>query len=502
MSSIEQAEQHIAQGEYYLAEQIFTALTHNRPTSKETGYAYMGLGKLALISKKADQAVELFSQSCEFLAGDVKPLSLLADAFNMANAAEDALTVLNYANQIVPASPQLRYQLAQQQILMGELQQAKSHLLLAVEAIELTHNEDLTQLSFEEITIYCHCLLSLSQLISAADSGEQLLDKAIKLKQLCDKVHNDTGELTRAWIVLNYSLGNLFDHNRDYRQAFSHYQQANSLQYQGCSVSTTELAAYFHSIKTFVDADAISIQSDRDFDIIPIFLLGLPCTGSNLLEQLLVNHRQIGSAGECDYLNDNVLSLAYKLTAKHYPRCISDLTLQQLDDLGELYLTKLKQYVNPEFDTKAISGHHQIFHPEITHIIDRFPENFQTIGLIYKLFPNAKIINMTRCPKAVSWSIYQHYFANSAPHLCCQDAFTLYCREYEKLMEHWRQAAPGVVLDLSYESLVAEPAEQLKRVLTFCQLPFDDTLLMQMQAVISPTDKTENVNWQHYQHFR
>ena len=151
MSTIEQAEQHIALGEYYLAQQIFTALTHNRPTSKETGYAYMGLGKLALISKNGDKAVELLSQSCEFLAGDIKPLSLLAEAFNMVNATEDALTVLNYANQVVPESPKLRYQLARQQIVMGEPEQAKAHLLLALSGLDFTDDGELSQLSIEDV---------------------------------------------------------------------------------------------------------------------------------------------------------------------------------------------------------------------------------------------------------------------------------------------------------------------------------------------------------------
>ncbi|QYJ99771.1 tetratricopeptide repeat-containing sulfotransferase family protein [Shewanella psychrotolerans] len=522
MSSIEQAEQHIAQGEYYLAQQIFTALTHNRPTSKETGYAYMGLGKLALLSKNGHKAVELLSQSCEFLAGDTTPLSLLAEAFNMVNAAEDALTVLNYANQIVPESPTLRYQLGRQQIAMGELEQAKAHLLLALSGLGLTDNAHPCELSIEEVSIYSQCLLSLSQLVIHADpvanlnmnvgdntstkAVNRLLEKALRLNQLCDNINtnidaninNDAVTLNSARIVLHYCLGHLFHHRQAHRLAFDHYQQANNLQHQGCCVSTSELAAYFHSIKTFVNKGAISVHSDRHFDITPIFILGLPRTGASILEQLLVKHNQIGSAGECDYLNDDVLSSAYKLTAKHYPRCISDLDVQQLNTLGELYLRKLKQYVNPEFDTKAIRGDSRVFHPDITHIIDRSPANFQTVGLIYKLFPNAKVINLTRQPEAVSWSVYQHYFEKSEPHLCSLKEFELYRQEYEALMAYWHQTLPGFVLDVSYEALVDLPESQISRVLAFCRLPFGDTQVKQMKEIISAFNMVKDVSWQDY----
>ncbi|QYJ87839.1 sulfotransferase [Shewanella mesophila] len=517
MSSIERAEHHIAQGEYYLAEQIFTALTHNRPTSKETGYAYMGLGKLALIAKKGDEAVERLSQSCEFLAGDIQPLSLLAEAFNLVNAKEDALTVLNYANQIVPESPALRYQLAKQQIVMGELEQAKSHLLLAIEALDLIHSNDLTALSIEQVSIYSHCLLSLSQLITTGRpvdtntdnintitsdrTQSPLLKKAFALNQFCESLNDDSETLVTARIVLNYSLGHLFHYNGDHRQAFGFYRQANILQHQHCNVTTSELAAYVHSIKSFVNNDTLAIGSDRQFNITPIFIFGLPCTGSNLLEQMLVNHRQVDSAGECDYLDEDILRAAYKSTAKFYPRCIGDLDICQLNSLSEQYLRQLKQYVNPEFDTKAVSGHSQIFHPDITHIIDSSPANFQTVGLIYKLFPSAKIINMTRGADAVSWSVYQHYFPQNEPHLCCQKEFELYRQEYETLMEHWRQTLPSFVLDVSYEALVAHPEAQISRVLAFCKLPFGDTQVKQMKAIISVSNMAKDVSWQDYQGF-
>ncbi|MGE6648872.1 tetratricopeptide repeat-containing sulfotransferase family protein [Shewanella colwelliana] len=513
MSSLSQAEQYLVKGEYRLAEQTFTELTHNRPSSKETGYAFMGLGQLALMAKKGDAAVEHLSHACEFLSGEIKPLCLLADAFNMVNAHEDALTVLNYANQVVPESATLRYQLAQQQILMGESEQAKAHLKLAIEQLSQRYLDATDLFSIEALSLFANCLLSFSCLQKVqfdrqqvapltcqsanAHFDSQIQTQTYALLELCDKNYRQHSSVDGIKVRLHYALANQFHRQTHYAQALTHYKQANRSQFEQCKVTTSELTAYFDLIKAFAGPDALAIQSDQTFDVTPIFILGLPNSGASRLEQMLCAHPQVDSAGECSYLADDVLTTAYKLTAKHYPRSLSDLSTEQLNHLAEHYLNRLKQFVNPEFDANALSHSNQRFHPEVTHIIDRLPANFQSIGLIYKLFPHAKVINVRREANAVKWAVYQRCFAGNQPYFCSLTEFEHYQHAYNSLMAHWDKTLPGVVFDLHGERLISEAEKQLSTLLCFCQLPEDESVIT--HSAVQSQGIAGDQGWQHYQ---
>ncbi|WP_428614641.1 hypothetical protein, partial [Shewanella sp.] len=132
MSSLSQAQDYLAKGEYLAASRLFNEALKQPLTEHEKGLTYLGLGELALLQGDARDAEQLINKACGYLSGETIPLELLARAYNLLGDHEDALMVLNYANQIAPDSAELRYQLGVQQVLMGEPMQAKSHFLLAL----------------------------------------------------------------------------------------------------------------------------------------------------------------------------------------------------------------------------------------------------------------------------------------------------------------------------------------------------------------------------------
>jgi len=449
LSPLQQADNFIQQGQLLAAEAIYNELLND---NVNTGSAYLGLGNIALILNQFDKAISLLNQACHLLPESTSSLLKLATAFNAVCSEQDALTVLNYAQTTFPQSAQVHYQLAQQHLMLGEFTQAEQTLRAIF--------------TLDSGPMLSHALFELVRCKRYTVQDVEMLQQRLN-KQIADNTEQT---------VLHYALGNVYHDSLDYQSAWQHFSQANRLQLQNCDFSTSQMHSFYTQTKA-VSTRPLLIQqrADKLEEITPIFILGLPRSGSTLLEQMLARHPRIGAGGELPYLSREVDQYLFTQTGCHYPHSMQNLTIEQLDQAAQIYLSALRRH-----------GRNKSF------VTDKLPANFQSIGLIHKLFPKAKVIHIKREPAAVAFSIFRNYFELSEPYFCSLAEFKQYQTYYLDLMSHWHSVIPGFVTDVSYEQLVHDPEQTMQSLLAFCGIDWDNACLSDNQ-VHSPITTLSNI---------
>jgi tetratricopeptide (TPR) repeat protein len=195
----------------------------------------------------------------------------------------------------------------------------------------------------------------------------------------------------------------------------------------------------------------------------PIFIIGLPRTGTTLAERILASHSEVFAAGE---LNNFAMRMMQQVRKKTGTQNLSRQALvkksAELDskDLGQAYLDS----------TRPLTGHSP-------HFVDKMPLNFLYAGLIHMALPQARIIHMVRNPMDSCYAIYKRLFQDAYPWSYDLDEIAAYFLAYRRLMAHWDEAMPGVIYRLAYEDLVTDPENTARELLRFCSLPWQPQCL-------------------------
>ncbi len=400
--------------------------------------AWRGLADLYRAIDRLDKSVECLQQACE-LRPDWANLSALGECFNQLSHWMDATKVYQFALSQAPESAKRQYAYALQLINTAEA-------ATATPMLDKLKDADHSRLS-------AYAWMARIRLTPAP----QLPDLTDALKQHYAAARNDDPE---AKMVLAYALGLAFDGLNQQRQAADHFQVANALQHNSCSFSTAQMGPLFAALKAqYPDLSALS-SADSQQAVVPVFILGMPRTGSTLLEQMLIQHPAIQSVGEVNYLGNSVVRMLEHGTSAPFPACASRASKAQLNQAATRYLQCLDQH---QFSAR--------------YIINKLPANFQNIGLIMQLFPNARIIDIRRNAKEMALSIYKHHFASSEPYFCDLAELHLYYRHYQDLMAHWQGLFPAAITGVQYESLIAAPEQELRRLAAFLGCGFDPACL-------------------------
>jgi tetratricopeptide (TPR) repeat protein len=187
----------------------------------------------------------------------------------------------------------------------------------------------------------------------------------------------------------------------------------------------------------------------------PIFVLGMPRSGTTLVEQILASHSQVEATDELPFLNKIGLDLEM---GGGYARSLANLDSERQQQLAAEYLAQSKPWR---------SGNLAFF-------IDKMPSNFLHIGLIKALFPNARIINVIRDPLDNAIGLYKTYFADGAEYSFSMEGIIYHWQGYVTLMNHWEMVYPGAIMHLSYEELARNPDEKITELLEYCGLPVEE----------------------------
>jgi len=263
---------------------------------------------------------------------------------------------------------------------------------------------------------------------------------------------------------LCFALGKAYEDRQQFDEAFNYYYRGNRLKQSELRYSADRSEAECKLQMELCNSDLFEKHRGAGCSSsAPIFVVGLPRSGSTLLEQILASHQQVDGTMELP----NILALAHRLggrrrvnEAGRYPAVLHELSPEQLTQFGEEYLR----------DT-------EIYREGAPFFTDKMPNNFRHIGLIQLMFPNARIIDARRHPMACCFSGFKQLFAEGQAFTYGLEEIGRYYRDYVALMDHWDSVLPGKILCMQYEEVVNDFEYQVRRLLDFCELPFDDACL-------------------------
>lgn len=279
-------------------------------------------------------------------------------------------------------------------------------------------------------------------------------------------------------ISLHFSLGKLYDAAGSYEDAFKHYKCGNQL--KKSAFDRDEHSRYVDDLiqiysKPFMaGAKRASATSQR-----PVFIIGMPRSGTSLVEQILASHPQIYGAGELEDIGRMTKSLPAMLaTNKPYPQCMSELTEDVCNVLAQRYLERLDQ-----------------LDPDAVRVTDKMPRNFFHLGLIALLFPGARIIHCVRNPFDTCLSCYFQNFIGGNEFADDLEDLGAYYLEYRRLMDHWRHTLGLPMMTIHYEELIADQKSLSRELVEFCGLEWDEGCLrfFENKRVVS-TSSYDQVN--------
>ncbi|MDH3619561.1 MAG: tetratricopeptide repeat protein [Gammaproteobacteria bacterium] len=260
----------------------------------------------------------------------------------------------------------------------------------------------------------------------------------------------------------HYALGNIHHRAKRYDEAFTHYQQANDLKRARIQHNASAYSEFvdslieFYSAERFRDTGASGSSSDA-----PVFVLGMPRSGTTLVEQILSSHGEVHGAGELATLGDIELELALRFQEEGgYPSCVGELSASELEQMAARYLQ----------DLTARSG-------SATRVTDKMPSNFARIGLIKMLLPQARIVHCVREPLDTCLSNYFHYFAVGNEFACRFEELAAYYADYRRLMAHWKSVFPDAIVDVAYEDVVSDQEGTSRQLVNALGLDWDPNCL-------------------------
>jgi len=263
----------------------------------------------------------------------------------------------------------------------------------------------------------------------------------------------------------HFTLGKAFEDRADYAASFEHYAQGNALRRKLIRYDAAENHDHVGRSRRLFTREFFAERAGRGCDSRdPIFIVGLPRSGSTLVEQILATHSQVEGTQELPDITMLARMIANRTTRSEgtaYPRALEKYSAEELRALGERYLqqTRIQRKTARPF------------------FIDKMPNNFAHVGLIHLILPNAKIIDTRRHPLGCCFSCFKQHFARGQTFTYDLDEIGRYYRDYVELMAHFDAVLPGRVHRVFYEDMVGDTEAEVRRLLDYCGLPYEPDVL-------------------------
>ena len=402
--------------------------------------AQLDLGRLLNEQQRLEEAITQFEKAIELEPGNFQGHFLLASVLAPAARSYDAIEAYRKVLELRPKHPGAWLGLG--------------HMLKTVgrqdEAIEAYR--ECIRLKPGNGEIYW----SLANLKTYQLTDADIEEIEAQLRREPDADDPDT----QSRVNFLFALAKAREDRGDFERAWRCYEEGNS---------TQRMEENYDPVRTEVLNDAIIQVFDREFLAThagqghpsgePIFIVGLPRSGSTLLEQILASHSQVEGTAELPYVGIVSNSVGRnRADGVNYPHAVRSLDAEQLRQLGQDYL-----------DLARI--HRSEGRPRF---IDQMPNNFPAVGLLQLVLPNAKIIDARRYPLDSCLSCYRQLFARGQSFTYDLTDIGEYFLQYQRMLDYWHEVLPGRVLTVQYEDMVTDFDSQVRRLLDYCKLPFED----------------------------
>ena len=388
--------------------------------------------------EKIDEALEYAARLTRIGADNPDSYLLMGNAYSAAGRYEDAINAYQKALELAPQHP-------------GALS-------------GLAHNLKTVGKQEEAIAIYRKCIAANPYFTEAYWSLANLKTFRFTDEEVrsMEKLLQDPNIPDNAQVHLCNALGFQYENQKDYGQAFAHFEKCNATKRQLEYYDSVETEFLYDRIIDVFDQEFVNrAPAGKEFDVTPIFIIGLPRSGSTLLEQILASHSQVEGTHELSDLARVVKEIPVRLkTRQHYPDALSGADAAFFAELGQAYLDRTQKYRsgNPYFT-------------------DKNPNNFINVGLTHLALPGAVFINARRHPLDSCLGSFKQLFAKGQTFSYDLVDIGEYYLQYERLMEHWYKVLPGKLLDVRYEDVVDDLEMQVRRILQHCGLPFEEQCL-------------------------
>ena len=245
-------------------------------------------------------------------------------------------------------------------------------------------------------------------------------------------------------------------------EAFSLYERANVTQRMRVAYDPVDSETQHERIRVVFTAELLRERAApvREDEPVPIFIVGLPRSGSTLLEQILASHPLVEGTAELPDIGRAITEITRRHPEQRYPHALARISDAELAGLGRDYLDRTRR--------------HRSGKPFFT---DKMPNNFASVGLIRLILPQARIIDARRHPLDSCLGCFRQHFAQGQSFTYDLEELADFYLEYRRMMTHWEAALPGAVLELRYEDMVRSQEAETRRLLAFCGLPWDERCL-------------------------
>ena len=393
---------------------------------------YYNLGNLLKQANRLEEAEAFYQKAIALKPDYIEAYSNLGNLLKQVNRLEEAELQYQKVIALKPDFAEVYYNLGNLLKQANRLEETEAYYQ---KAITLKHD-------------YVEAHLGMSAILKYRSDTPHLQ----QIQEVYNKVTNDTDRYH-----LGYVLAKAYEDMKEYDQSFYYLEEANRLKFKESAYSIKKSETSFTYIKKlFSDSKIIHPKQDQQISKKrPIFIVGMPRSGTSLTEQILSSHLDVYGCGELEFLRE-ALNKHSKYSQKTF------VTSETLDNFYKDYMEQIEKQF-------------QFNEPVFT---DKMPMNFRYIGAILEAFPNAKIIHTKRDAIAICWSIYKtHFPARGMNYSNSFETIAKYYQLYEEMMQFWEKRYPKTIYTLEYEKLTENQEEETKKLLEFCELSWDEAVL-------------------------
>jgi tetratricopeptide (TPR) repeat protein len=433
---LQQAVQAQSAGNLAFAESVYRSLIAE---NVKVPHLFNNLAMICDQSARRDEAQGLWKKALAIEPRFPEARMHLATAYEQSGKTEQAVSCYQ---RVLSDHPQMfvaRYLLANLLKAQGKLEEAIAHYKKVME-----QQPGYTQAHFTYSGVHKY-----------ADASDPHMASMLELYQ-----KNDLGADNR--IHLAFALAKAFEDIKDYPQAFQFLKTGNDLRYKKYQYTIDSDEALFNNIiETFSREALTDLKVNAETSNKPIFIVGMPRSGTTLVEKILASHTGVFGGGELDYMYS--LGVGQFLgESNHFQfRPLESHPKDTYESVGKAYLEKIN-----------------LLNEQADRITDKLPFNFMMIGLIKIALPNAKIIHCVRDARDTCLSIFKQNFATENYRFAYNmKTVGQFHNLYRKLMKHWHQVMPGGIYDIEYESLTQNPEREIRKLLSACDLEWQENCL-------------------------